>query len=94
MNAVRVISQDIVESSCIERVMGTVIFAIAILSLILMPLAPKLLRLRIRILRWLHWNWAVNLLEKHFDRWVLLIRIILFVIAAVLFYVGWEDLRD
>ena len=70
------------------------LFAIAILSLILIPFAPKLVRLRIRFLRWLHWNWAVNLLEKHFDRWVLFVRIILFVIAAELLYVGWEDLRE
>ena len=73
--------------------MYTVLFALAILSLILIPLAPKLVRLRIRLLRWLRWNWAVNLLEKHFDGWVLLVRIILLVIAAGLLYVGWEDLR-
>ena len=71
---------------------GTVLFALAIVSLILIPLAPKLIRLRIRFFRWLHWNWAVNLLEKHFDGWVLIVRIILLVIAAALLYVGWEDL--
>lgn len=68
------------------------LFALAMLSLILIPLAPKLVQLRIRFLRWLNWNWAVNLLEKHFDGWVLFFRIILLAIAAVLFYVGWEDL--
>ncbi len=73
--------------------MYAVLFALAALFLILIPLAPKLIRLRIRILRWLHWDWAVNLLEKHFDGWVLFVRIFLFVIAAVLLYVGWEDLR-
>ena len=56
--------------------MNTVLFALAILSLILIPLAPQLVRLRIRILRWLHWNWAVNLLEKHFDGWVLFLRMV------------------
>ena len=70
------------------------LFALAILSLILIPLAPKLVRLRIRFLRWIHWNWAVNLLEKHFDGWVLIFRIVLFVIAAVLLFVGWVNLRD
>ena len=70
------------------------LFAFAILSLILIPLAPKLVRLRIRFLRWLHWNWAANLLEKHFDGRVLFVRIILFVVAAVLLYAGWEDLRE
>ncbi len=65
------------------------LFALAILSLILIPLAPKLVRLRIRFFRWIHWNWAVNLLERHFQGWVLFFRIILFVIAAMLFYAGW-----
>ncbi len=54
------------------------LFALAILSLILIPLAPKLVRLRIRFFRWIHWNWAVNLLERHFQGWVLFFRIILF----------------
>jgi hypothetical protein len=62
-------------------------------SLILVPLAPQLVRLRIRFLKWLRWNWAVNLLEKHFNGWVLFLRIALIVVAAVLLYVGWEDLR-
>ncbi len=74
--------------------MYTVLFALAALLLILIPLAPKLVRLRIRTLRWIHWDWAVNLLQKHFDGWVLFLRIVLFVIAAVLLYFGWEDLRD
>ncbi len=67
------------------------LFALAILSLILIPLAPNLVRLRIRFLKWIHWNWAVNLLERHFQGWVLLFRIILFVIAAMLFYAGWAS---
>jgi hypothetical protein len=74
--------------------MYAVLFALAILSLILIPLAPKLVRLRIRILKWLRWNWASNLLERHFDSWVLIFRLVLFVVAAVLLYVGWEDLLD
>ena len=51
--------------------MYAALLALAVLSLILIPLAPKLVRLRIRILRWLHWDRAVNLLERHFDGWVL-----------------------
>ena len=70
------------------------LFALAILSLILIPLAPKLVRLRIRFLRWIHWNWAANLIEKYFDGRVLFIRIVLFVVAAMLLYAGWEDLRE
>ena len=37
--------------------------------------------------------YAVNLLEKHFDGWVLFFRIMLFVVAAVLIYFGLQDLR-
>ena len=65
------------------------LFLLAILSLILIPLAPKLLRLRIRFFKWLKWNWAVNFLERHFDAWVVLFRVILIVIATILFYLGW-----
>ena len=69
------------------------LFALAILSLALIPFAPQLLRLRLRFLRWIHWDWAANLLEESLDRWVMLFRIALIVIAAGLLYFGWESLR-
>jgi hypothetical protein len=69
------------------------LFALAILSLALIPFAPQLLRLRLRFLRWIHWDWAANLLENYLDRWVMLVRIVLILIAAVLLYFGWESLR-
>ena len=64
-------------------------FAIAILCLVLVPFAPQLVRLRIRFLRWLHWSWAVTLLESHFQGWVVFFRIILLLVAALLLIVGW-----
>lgn len=64
---------------------------IAILLLILIPFAPKLVRLRIRIMRWLNWTWAVNLLERHFDAWVVFFRVMLFLLAIVLLYIGWTQ---
>lgn len=67
------------------------LFAIAILALVLIPFAPDLVRLRIRFLRWLRWNWAVNLLERHFQAWVVFFRIVLFVIAVLLLYIGWTQ---
>ena len=67
------------------------LFIFAIVVLILIPFAPQLMRLRIRFFRWLHWNWAVNLLESHFQSWVVWTRILLFVIAAFLLYVGWTQ---
>ena len=67
------------------------LFLIAVPVLILVPLAPKLVRIRIRFFRWLHWDWAANLLESHFQGWVLFFRTILFVIAAVLLYFAWTQ---
>jgi hypothetical protein len=69
------------------------LFALVILSLALIPFAPQLLRLRLRFLRWIHWDWAANLLEEYFGRWVMLFRIFLIVIAVVLLYLGWGNLR-
>jgi hypothetical protein len=64
------------------------LFVIAIVLLILIPFMPRLVRLRIRLLRWLHWSWAANLLEKHFQTWVLVFRIVLIVATAVFLYIG------
>ncbi len=65
--------------------------AIAILFLILIPLAPKLVRLRIRFFRWLHWNWAANVLENHFRGWVLFFRIVLFAVAVLLILAAFDN---
>jgi len=63
---------------------------IVILSIILIPVMPKLLRLRLRFLRWIPWTWAADLLENHFQGWVLFARIAWFAVAmvAVLIAVG------
>ena len=61
---------------------------IAVVLLILIPFMPKLVILRIRVLKWLHWSWAANLLENHFQTWVLVFRIVLIVAAAVFLYIG------
>ena len=62
---------------------------IAILVLVLIPWTPNLLRLRVRFFRWLHWDWAANLLENYFEGWVLFVRIMLFLVAAVLLAIAW-----
>ena len=72
---------------------GWLLFAFGILFLILVPFAPQVVRLRIRIHKWLHWTWAVNVLERHFQRWVVFFRILLFLIAAFLLSVGWAEIR-
>ena len=68
-----------------------ILFFFAVLLLILVPLAPRLLRLRIRFFRWIHWEWAAKLLEDHFQGWCLFFRIVFFVIAVVLLYFGWTQ---
>ena len=50
--------------------------------------APKLLRLRIRFFKWIHWTWTASVLEEHFERWVLVLRIFLVGLAVVLFLFG------
>ena len=72
--------------------MHTWVFTIiAIVLLGLIPFAPGLVRLRIRILRWLKWNWAVNLLERHFQGWVVFFRVALFLLAILMFYIAWNQ---
>jgi hypothetical protein len=62
------------------------LLSFAILLLMLIPFAPQLIRLRIRMLQWLRWNWAVKFLESHFSLWVVVLRVILFVIAILMLY--------
>ena len=69
--------------------MNWLFFVIAFVLLILILFMPKLVRIRIRVLRWLHWGWAADLLEIHFQTWVLTFRTVLIVAAAVLLYIGW-----
>ena len=67
--------------------MKPLVAAVAVL-VALATVAPKLMRLRIRFFKWLHWTWAARVTEEHFERWVLLFRIFLLGLAVVLFLVG------
>jgi hypothetical protein len=69
--------------------MHIVLFALAILVVALMPLAPHAVRFRIRVLRWIGWNWAANVLEENFEGWVAFGRAVIVVTAIVLFCAGW-----
>ena len=66
------------------------LLALGVLALILIPIAPKLVRLRIRFFRWIHWNWAANLLETYFQRWVVFFRVVLSLIGLALLFAGWR----
>jgi hypothetical protein len=70
--------------------MSTVLLVtLAILALFALAIAvPKLVRLRIRFFKWIHWTWAVRVLEEHFETRVLVIRIVLVGLAVVLFLFG------
>ena len=70
--------------------MSTVLLVtLAILALFALAIAaPKLLRLRIRFFKWIHWTWAVRVLEEHFERWVLVLRTVLLVLAVALLFFG------
>ena len=63
------------------------LFTLAILVALVIA-APKLMRLRIRFFKWIHWTWAVRVLEEHFESRVLFFRIVLLGLAVVLFLVG------
>ena len=65
------------------------LFTLASLALFAVAIAvPKLLRLRIRFFKWIHWTWAVRVHEEHFDTLVLLARSVLIGLAGVLFLFG------
>ena len=64
------------------------IITLAAILVALATVAPKLMRLRIRFFKWLHWTWAARVTEEHFERWVLVLRTVLLGLAVVLFLVG------
>ena len=70
--------------------MSTVLLiSLAILTLFALAIAvPKVVRLRIRFFKWIHWTWAVRVLEEHFETRVLVIRMVLVGLAVVLFLFG------
>ena len=67
--------------------MKPLVAAVAVL-VTLATVAPKLMRLRIRFFKWLHWNWAARVSEEHFERWVLVLRTVLLVLAVALLFFG------
>ena len=57
---------------------------VAAILLVLIPLVPQLLRIRIALLRKIRWTWLADLNERNFGGFVIASRIIMLVIAAVL----------
>ena len=63
-------------------------FMMAALFLCLIPLVPRLLNLRIRVLRFIHWNWLAELHERFFDRLVVIIRVMMSIGVFILLFFG------
>jgi hypothetical protein len=59
---------------------------ISVLMIVLIPIAPKMIRLRIAIFRKLKWNGLANFHEKYFSRVVTIVRIVMALIAAYLIF--------
>ncbi|MCY4056672.1 MAG: hypothetical protein OXG44_01590 [Gammaproteobacteria bacterium] len=68
------------------------LFPIAVLCLLAIPWVPQLVRLRIRFLRWIHWEWGARLLEDHFAGWCSFFRVAFAVLAVVLLFIGWRQM--
>ena len=67
--------------------MKPLVAAVAVL-VALATVAPKLMRLRIRFFKWLHWTWAARVTEEDFERWVVVLRAVLLVLAVALLFFG------
>lgn len=59
---------------------------IAVIMIILIPLAPRMIRFRILVLRMLKWNGLANFHEKYFDQLVIVVRAILALIIAIVVF--------
>lgn len=59
-------------------------------TLALIPLAPALLRFRIRILRTIHLQRLARLHETGFGTLVLVIRLMLLIVAAIFFWLATQ----
>lgn len=62
--------------------------AVGVVLLALIPIVPLMLRFRIKVLRWLHWNWFAELFERNFRSFTLAARLILLVGGLVLLVAG------
>ncbi len=59
---------------------------IAALIIILLPIVPKMVQVRIAVLRWLRWNWLADAHERGFKPLVIAVRVVMVCIAAYLFF--------
>jgi len=62
------------------------LFVIAVLLIVLIPIAPKMLKVRIAVFRKLKWNSLADFHEKHFDQLVIVARTIMVLVIAILVF--------
>jgi len=63
---------------------------IAIVALGMIPLAPQILRLRIKVFRWMHWYRWADWFESHLRGLVFGLRVTLALIGVVLLFSAWQ----
>jgi len=61
---------------------------VAAIMIVLLPIVPKMVRVRIAVLRWLRWKWMADLHEKGFNPIVAVVRVVMACIAAYLFFLA------
>jgi hypothetical protein len=59
---------------------------IAVIMIVLIPIAPKMIRLRIAVFRKLKWNGLANFHDKNFDQLVIVVRVVMALIFVVLMF--------
>ena len=59
---------------------------IAVLLIVLIPIAPRMIRLRIAVFRKLKWNGLADFHEKNIDQLVIVVRVVMALIIALLVF--------
>jgi len=59
---------------------------IAVIMIVFIPIAPRMIRLRIAVFRKLKWNSLANFHEKYFDQLVIVVRVVMALIFAFLMF--------
>lgn len=67
---------------------STALFVVAGVVLLLIPLVPRMIALRVAVLRFLHLNRLAGWHERHTEGITLAVRIILAALAVICVYLG------
>jgi hypothetical protein len=59
---------------------------IAVIMIVFIPIAPRMIRLRIAVFRKLKWNSLANFHEKYFDQLVIVVRVVMALIFAFVMF--------